>query len=89
MGEVHNWEHCRCQLCLTRQTLLLLAYNERLGQDFNQTCVRKLRAVYLELLDEAESRSREGVGRGDSSVKQEHKRSTARREILSRIQVIR
>ena len=68
MGEVHNWRTCRCALCLTCQRLLLLVYNERLGEEFSRSCVSKLRGVYLELLDEAEGRSREGVGRATYST---------------------
>ena len=60
MGEVHDWHSCRCQLCLAAQRLLLLVYNERLGDDFSRICVRKLREVYIKLLDEAESKSKEG-----------------------------
>ena len=62
MGEVHNWRECKRQLCLISQRLLLLVYNQRLGEEFSRSCVRKLRECYLELLDDAESRSAEGVG---------------------------
>ena len=68
MGEIHNWATCRCQLCLTSQRLLLLVYNEKLGDAFSRHCVRKLREVYLELLDEAESKSKDGVGRATYST---------------------
>lgn len=68
MGDVHDWATCRCQLCLSAQRLLLLIYNEKLGEEFSRTCVRRLREVYLELLDEAERNSREGVGRATYST---------------------
>eukprot|EP00913_Durusdinium_trenchii_P025418 g23862.t1 len=50
-------------LCLISQRLLLLVYNQRLGEEFSRSCVRKLRECYLELLDDAESRSAEGAER--------------------------
>ena len=55
-------------MCLTCQRLLLLVYNEKLGEEFSRSCVSKLRGVYLELLDEAGGRSREGVGRATFSA---------------------
>ena len=68
MGEVHNWRTCRCQLCLASQRLLLLVYNDRLGDRFSRLCVRRLRELYIELLDEAESKSKEGVGKATYST---------------------
>ena len=65
MGEVHDWRSCKCLTC---QRLLLLAYNERLGESFSRECVRRLRSVYLELLDVAESRSKDGVGKATFSA---------------------
>ena len=68
MGEVHDWRTCRCQLCLASQRLLLLVYNDRLGERFSRICVRRLRELYIELLDEAESKSKEGVGKATYST---------------------
>lgn len=68
MGDIHDWASCRCQLCLASQRLLLLVCNEKLGEAFSRACVRKLREVYIELLDEAESKSKEGVGRATYST---------------------
>ena len=68
MGEIHDWHSCRCQLCLASQRLILLVYNEKLGASFSRTCVRRLREVYIELLDTAESNSKEGVGRATYST---------------------
>ena len=60
-GAVHNWETCRCGLCLAAQRVFLLLYNSKLGSEFTEACTAKLRTFYVEILDLAES-SGEGVG---------------------------